>query len=606
MNKSQENTMNYEEIIKSAIEAKFEEIKKAEEAPSLDELLKAMGEDDMYKMMYKMCEKGYKKEDMKKRCMSKGMEEQKVDSMIDRAIAEHNKTLHSDKAMKKSKSVEAYVKEIKSDKKQVQDVLKEAPDEMRDDILAALREKKDMKKSDSLVATRKKQETDLGDGMAAAKQPEQDQLSDSEGATKGESRAKKEKVKDLENDPEETADEVKSPKESMKKAMSWENPQALLKANTLGRNHHFSVNEYYDEAMEKSFNQGIKDKVSAALEDMEDEDVLEFCKSFGNDLPLINDYLFTDSEEEAEDILKAKTTTRGGVRYYSDGPNAGKRVGSVRGDKASIASIDRARRKGKISAQGAKEGIKEANQRKKDKPAQDRVNSNSSASSEEYRTLRPKRVGLNPGGGGLDNVKRRAAARLGDRKEGLSSDKYEKKWLDMVFRDKEFGEQGKQTKIQYNKDGSVKNTPENKEAMENRQKEKEKFAEASRAAKQAGDKKAAELRDKQKKRDEKGSGSQASEEERISKLESQGLTRSDAQAVVQAEDLKRKRRQGGKMKKSDINDIIEKGGDRSWDQVNVDTALEAQKTQGNSKSFEEADLVSILGIDLEEAKKILG
>lgn len=96
------------------------------------------------------------------------------------------------------------------------------------------------------------------------------------------------------------------------------------------------------------------------LEDVDDEDLSELAKSFDNDLDQLSDYLTNDDEDMLE---KAKTVSRNGIRYYADGKNAGKKVGSVRGDKASINSIARARAKGKISAKGAKAGIKESNVR---------------------------------------------------------------------------------------------------------------------------------------------------------------------------------------------------------------------------------------------------
>lgn len=148
------------------------------------------------------------------------------------------------KYMEKMSAKEDEKKDKKIAEKEAKEEVKEHEQKMH---------KKDMKKADSLVETRKAQEKDLGDGMAAAKLPEEDQTGDTKQITEGESRAKDEKVKDLENDPEETADEVKCPEGKMKKSVSWEDPNALLKANTLGRNHHFNVNNYYDNALNKSY-----------------------------------------------------------------------------------------------------------------------------------------------------------------------------------------------------------------------------------------------------------------------------------------------------------------------------------------------------------------
>lgn len=63
-----------------------------------------------------------------------------------------------------------------------------------------------------------------------------------------------------------------------------------------------------------------------------------------------------------------------------------------------------------------------------------------------------------------------------------------------------------------------------------------------------------------------------------------------------------------KSEKEDLNDIIEKGGDRNWDQVNHARRLAEAKTNGQLvKSFDDVkDLASTMGISEEEARKILG
>jgi hypothetical protein len=67
----------------------------------------------------------------------------------------------------------------------------------------------------------------------------------------------------------------------------------------------------------------------------DDEDLLTLAKSFGNDYDVIEDFLNSDDDEFLDDLLEkgAKTVTRNGIRYYAEGKNAGKPVGSVRGDK---------------------------------------------------------------------------------------------------------------------------------------------------------------------------------------------------------------------------------------------------------------------------------
>lgn len=379
-----------------------------------EEVLKSMGDEDMMKMMSKMCQKGYGSDKMMKMCMAKGMDEAKAKKMIDQAMAEHKEKMH-----KSEENIEK------------------------------------VEKADSLEQTRKAQESDLGDGMQM-KQPEEAQLSDTEKMTEGEPRAKKKKEKDLENDPEETADEVKCPEgkmkkseelekggvdkyvkmimsdkmqvqdvlkeapdemrddilaklremKKMKKSYSWENPNALLKARTLGRNHHFNVNSYYDEAIKKT-------------KEINEEDEIE------------NDF------------------------YKGRGPD--KKPRKKRGSGSG--SIDPHHEKKKeMMASGIKASEKVLRQMGKDHP--------------DYAMRKEK----------IKNMK----ARLKNSKEG-----------------------------DFKKSGNSYN----------------------------------------------------------------------------------------------LNDLIEKGGDRSWDQIQVENALNLyrmQSVQGNSKSFEENDLVEILGLDAEEAKKILG
>ena len=69
-------------------------------------------------------------------------------------------------------------------------------------------------------------------------------------------RAKKEKMPDQIEEAEANKmaqDKVDDMNQGgMKKSVVWEDENALLKANTGGRNHHFSVNSYYDEALSKS------------------------------------------------------------------------------------------------------------------------------------------------------------------------------------------------------------------------------------------------------------------------------------------------------------------------------------------------------------------
>ncbi len=59
--------------------------------------------------------------------------------------------------------------------------------------------------------------------------------------------------------------------------------------------------------------------------------------------------------------------------------------------------------------------------------------------------------------------------------------------------------------------------------------------------------------------------------------------------------------------KDDLNDIIAKSEDKSWNQVNREREASSHKTSGTLvKSFEDNDLAAILGLSEDEAKKILG
>jgi hypothetical protein len=64
------------------------------------------------------------------------------------------------------------------------------------------------------------------------------------------------------------------------------------------------------------------------------------------------------------------------------------------------------------------------------------------------------------------------------------------------------------------------------------------------------------------------------------------------------------------MKKSDINDLIEKSQDRSWFQEDMTKSLteaDGKRSANLVKSFDEvADMATLLGISVEDAKKILG
>lgn len=78
-----------------------------------------------------------------------------------------------------------------------------------------------------------------------------------------------------------------------------------------------------------------------------------------------------------------------------------------------------------------------------------------------------------------------------------------------------------------------------------------------------------------------------------------------AESTKPAEDVKKSNSES----KEDLNDIIAKGGDASWDQINCDRLVKANndKIKGKFvKSFEPNEIAEALGLTEEEAKKILG
>jgi len=79
------------------------------------------------------------------------------------------------------------------------------------------------------------------------------------------------------------------------------------------------------------------------------------------------------------------------------------------------------------------------------------------------------------------------------------------------------------------------------------------------------------------------------------------------------ETLANEPKEQGEVKKSegqkeDINDIIAKGGDTTWNEIEKANSIKNHKSSGSLiKSFDDvADIASAMGISVEEAKKILG
>ena len=262
-------------VIKSEVEKTLDLVK------SDDKMLKTM--------IYKMCDSGKCKKDIMDKCMAKGMDSGKVSMMIDERMKYHNKKMHkSDEEVEKGmykncdKGKEMYEKDMK-DKK------------MSKEEYEAYMKKKNNKDMEKSVITPKAKK-------------EEDQLSDTDEMTEGTPRADKkpsgeEKVV------------YANKKNKMAKSVQWTDENALLKANTLGRNFNYSVNEYYDQilkSVKEDLNQenvakseeGKADSIQDLIEKGLDETASRaMYKSMGEQKPNIG-LSKSFSDEDMLDILK--------------------------------------------------------------------------------------------------------------------------------------------------------------------------------------------------------------------------------------------------------------------------------------------------------------
>lgn len=246
---------------------------------TIDDLKKS---DDLMKTaVSKMCGMGKSKDEIVKACSAKGMDAEKVSSMVDSAMKEHEAIEHGQgETLEKGK-----VKEAVSDDK---DYEKESDD------------------------PKVKVEVEV------------------EGS----------------EDPKET---------TIKKSVLWADEDRLLKSDALGRNHHFSVNAYYDEVLAKSLaTEAPSDELLAKSDNapMDINDILEKGLDTTQDAILVDSMLAANKEAINGKLVKSfdvdndlggapclgkflakswKTQSRGNEHYYVDGPHAGKKVGSVRG-----------------------------------------------------------------------------------------------------------------------------------------------------------------------------------------------------------------------------------------------------------------------------------
>ena len=414
----------------------------------------------------------------------------------------------------------------------------------------------------------------------------------------------------------------------------------------------------------------INDLVEESYEPEVELDMEWISKSLNNDPAVISDYLQTDDTEFALGLLKGeKIVSRNGMRYYASGPNSGKLVGSVRGDKASAKSIERARKKGKVSAKAANEGMKQAH------------------AAEKYERRREK-MGMGRSNS-LEQVTKDAAHKQAQGKHGLKSPEYKKVSQEHI---KKIGEMAKPVreargKLEYTKEGKLKNTKGSQKKYQDFKEKKEKFSEDRVSAenkfhkehrKVYGDKGRAKQKEYEQKRSEMRSAAMKKsdllelKDEVIKSFEAEGIEYTTEMVKGKMKELamdmeaKKKESEENKeekmekkcMKKSipwtpeykpfqkntlgrnhnfsvneyydnalakseekpeetetleksqkanDLNDIIEKSQDQSWDEYNTQQALDQHNPQGHrDTTFDNMDVATAMGISEEEAKKILG
>lgn len=401
-----------------------------------------------------------------------------------------------------------------------------------------------------------------------------------------------------------------------------------IKASVVESNGDFSlVKAALENTLYKSF----------ASEEIDEEELEGVFKSLNEHPGMILDYFNTNDNDFACDLLlaKAKTVTRAGMQYYADGKNAGKLVGSIRGDGASAKSIARARKKGKVSAEGAKEGIKEANQNKKDADKTQAAREKHGA--RMYFKEYDQGTGDGPynvqgswadkKGASLKDIKRAAAKKLASKKAGLDSKEYKDKQEKHVQSQAERSAPVREAreKLQYNKDGSPKKTKAAQAAMkdfnekkskrnEDRSKAEIEFDKERKATKQAGDAKEKELRAKQDARDSKKPMEKSvpwEDANRLLKANTLGrnTTYSVDETIAKSYEPAPEEEVLAKSENpNDINEIIAKGQD--IDAIRYEELAKGRKIEPKGaytvESFDLQHLSDVMGISIDKAKEILG
>lgn len=165
-----------------------------------------------------------KKEDVK----------QVADKEAKKEVGKHEGKMHDKKCMKKG---DMPFKDLKDDKK--------SKDEKKEALKKIKKSVEDQLKEFGVEATSELVKSEMKRLLAEESQdgdaPEMNEKT----------RANKENVPalDMGKDNKEAQKKVNDEKQGMKKSAAWSGEQDLLKANTFGRNHHFSINEYLDEVL---------------------------------------------------------------------------------------------------------------------------------------------------------------------------------------------------------------------------------------------------------------------------------------------------------------------------------------------------------------------
>lgn len=179
----------------------------------------------------------------------KPMDKKEIKAIADKEAAEEVKEHESKMHAKKEKEMEKgyAAKSEEKEEKCMEPMAKKEGAEEKDEAEGEEGKKAPKAKlMDKLRAMKKALETELG----AEASPElikgkmKAMMQEMEADEKEEKDESKEK-------PEPKKEEKKESKPEMKKAI-WEEPNALLKAMTGGRNHHFNVNGYYDEVLKQA------------------------------------------------------------------------------------------------------------------------------------------------------------------------------------------------------------------------------------------------------------------------------------------------------------------------------------------------------------------